>query len=160
MSEYGRDRDGNLYRRVGGDFEGCGCLIGAILVLGVVGVVLTLIGRVAAHSIFGPAWVGLHVYSYFNNNNSPGAYETKPDYFYACAGALFVLAVVTALVMLVALLGRSARAAKIGGALFALTVVVFIATVITHQLYFPPPGVNTQGYHSSGYLTWLTMARK
>ncbi len=104
--------------------------------------------------------MGLHVYSYFNNNNAPGAYETRPDYFYACAGVLFVLAVGTALAMLVALLARSGSAAKIGGALFALTVVAFIVTVITHQLYFPPPGDNTQGYHSSGYLTWLTLVRK
>jgi hypothetical protein len=144
MSEYGRDSQGNLYRRIGGDSGGCGCLIGLVVVLGVLGVIVTKLTPDAA-------WIGFHVYSYFNNNNAPGAYETKPDYFYACAGVLFVLAAGTALTTLVMILARSGRAAGIGGALFALTVVAFIATVITYIEYFPHDGGNTQGYHAGGY---------
>jgi hypothetical protein len=145
MSDYGKDSQGNLYRRVGGDSGGCGCLIGVVVVvLGVLGVIVT---KLTPHA----AWIGFHVYSFFNNNNSPGAYETKPDYFYACAGVLFVLAVGTVLATLVMILARSGRAAGIGGALFAMTIVAFIATVITYIEYFPHGGGNTQGYHAGGY---------
>jgi hypothetical protein len=124
------------------------------VVLGILGVAITLIGKLAAHSVFGPAWIGLHVYSYFNGNCAPGAYLAKPDYFYACAGLLFVFAVGTALVTIVALLGRSAGAARTAGVLFAMTVVIFIATIITHQAFFPHTDLNcTIIYHSSGRLT-------
>ena len=153
MSGYGRDQYGNLWQRVGGESEGCGCLIGAIVVLGVLGVAITLIGKLAA-SPLGPAWIGLHVYSFFNGTCAPEAYLAKPDYFYACAGLLFVFAVGTALATIVALLGRSARAARIAGVLFVMTVVAFIATIITHQAFFPHTDLNcTIMYSSSGRLT-------
>jgi hypothetical protein len=126
---YGRDKQGRVYREVGSsDSSGCGCLLGGILVLGV------LVGLVV-YGFFGATWVGIHVYAYFNNNNEPGAYEMPADYFYGCAGLLFVFAVGTALTTIIALFSRSGGAVRAAVVLFILGVGAFIATVITYNTY-------------------------
>lgn len=128
MERY-RDDRGNIYEKVGsGDPLGCGCLLGGILVIGVIGAVLIF-------AFGGAAWVGIHVYSYFNDNNAPGAYENRPDFFYGAVGLLFILSVCTVLATVVALFSRTRGAIRSAVVLFVLAAVAFVATVITHNLY-------------------------
>lgn len=107
---------------------GCGCLFGGILAL-------ALLGGLLLYGFYGATWVGIHVYSYFNKNNAPGAYATQPDYFYGCAGLLFVFSIGTVLTTIVALFSRAGGAAKTAAVLFLLAVAAFIASVITYNTY-------------------------
>jgi ABC-type Na+ efflux pump permease subunit len=128
---YGRDRQGHLYRRVGADYSGCGCLIGIIVVIGL------LIGA-ALYGIRGALWLGTHLYSYFHNNNAPGADTavlTNPDYFYICAGLLAVFGAGAVLATITALFNHRKGAAWTAGVLLFLGVGAFIASVITYNTY-------------------------
>jgi hypothetical protein len=107
---------------------GCGCLIGGILAL-------ALLAGILVYGFYGATWVGIHVYSYFNSNSAPGAYETRPDYFYGCAGLLFVFSIGTALTTIVALFSRAGGAVKTAAVLFLLAVAAFIATTVTYSTY-------------------------
>jgi hypothetical protein len=116
---------------VGREDSGCGCLIGGI-------VVLALIAGIVVYGFTGATWVGIHVYSYFNNNNEPGAYETRPDYFYGCAGLLFVFGIGAVISMIFALLGRSRGAVWTTVIFFVLAVAAFAVTVILYNTYIKP----------------------